>query len=42
MIHQETMWGFIISGVYVISTVCLAIVIFTNNQVINFINKHLL
>lgn len=42
MIHQETIWGFIISGVYVISTICLAIAIFSNGQVNNFINKHLL
>lgn len=42
MIYQETIWGFIISGVYVISTVSLAMVIFTNDQVNNFINKHLL
>lgn len=42
MIHQETIWGFIISGVYVISTVGLAIVILANDQVNNFINKHLL
>ena len=42
MIHQETIWGFIISGVYVISTICLAIAIFSNDQVNNFINKHLL
>lgn len=42
MIHQETIWGFIISVVYVISTVSLAIVILANDQVNNFINKHLL
>ena len=42
MIYQETIWGFVISGVYVISTVSLAIVIFNNDQVNNFINKHLL
>ena len=42
MIYQETIWGLIISGVYVISTICLAIAIFSNDQVNNFINKPLL